>query len=384
MKFAALSLLLVCLAWAFPCWGSEIVIIGVDEDTELYDPRQMEEGPDGNIYVYDRRTAFISVFSANGKHLRSMGGKGQGPGEIQRPDGVSFNFTYDKKQLYFCEFFGGHRWITFMELSGKFHRVIKLKMTKNYAISRSVPLKNGSFLAQAAFLCETGKTGDYYLYRCPTALIILNNQGETVSEILRTSTVERISLRRDGADLGIPFVPVFQWALLEGNAIAFTDGLGNALRVYSLDGKKTGDIKTPLPDPRPVTDRDMEKWRKNLEENFRDKSWFARFGGVVREYKTSIYDKKPNTRELSSTPDNHLLLLEAAPPGARRNKYWLLDKNGKTVTGIDVPGYNLRITRHFVFLIALDEEGEPMLRVMKRKENESESRSLQRFENLSS
>jgi hypothetical protein len=379
VKIAALSLIMLCLLWSFPCLGNEFLVIGDKEDTEIYDPVQVAEGPVGNIYLYDRRTAFISVFSVDGKLLKKMGGKGQGPGEIQRADGVSFNFTYDKKMLYFSEFFGGHRWITLMELSGKFHNVIKLKMTKNYAISRSIPLKNGGFLAQAAFPCETGKKDDYFLYRCPTALIIINKEGETVSEILRTMEVERISLRRDGADLGIPFVPVFQWGLLEEKAIVFTDGQSNVLTIYDLNGKKTGEIKTPLPEPQPVTDQDLENWRRNLEENFRDKSWLARFGGVIRKYKKSIYDKKPNIRDLSITPDNHLLIGESGSPADGLNTYWLLDTKGNTITRVDVDGYDLRITRHFVFLIVTDEEENPMLRLMKRKEKESEKASLLRF-----
>lgn len=379
MKIAVLFLITICVTVAYPGYGNESFFIGDKEGDEIYAPVQVEEGPDGNIYIYDRRTAFISVFSANGKLLRKMGGKGQGPGEIQRADGVYFNFTYDKKMLYFSEFFGGHRWITFMELSGKFHKVIKLKMIKNYAISTSMPLKDGSFLAQTAFPCETGKKGDYFLYRCTTAIVIIDKEGELINEILRTNDVERISLRSDGADLGIPFVPVFQWVLLEEKSIVFTDGQSKVLKIYDLNGKKTGEIKTPLPEPQKVTDQDLEKWKKNLVENFRDKAWFARFGGVIKKYKKSIYDRKPNISHLSLTPDNHLLIGESGSPGESMGKYWLLDTKGNTLVRVEVEGYGLTITKHFVFLGVTDEEENPLLRVMKRKEKESEKESLLRF-----
>jgi hypothetical protein len=360
------------------CPGSEFFFIGDKQGDEIYAPVQVEEGPDGNIYIYDRRTAFISVFSPEGKFLRKMGGKGQGPGEIQRADGMHFNFTYDKKMLYFTEFFGGHRWITFMELTGKFHNALKLKMTGNYAISISIPLKDGSFLAQAAFPCETGKKGDYFLYRCPTAIVTINNRGELINEILRTNNVERISLRSDGADLGIPFVPVFQWALLNEKSIVFTDGQSHVLKRYDLKGKKTGEIKTLLPEPRKVTDRDLETWKKSLEENFRDKGWFARFGGVIKKYKKSIYDRKPNIGHLALTPDNHLLIRESSSPGDTVSKYRLLDTTGNTIIRIEVEGYGLKITPHFVFLVVSDEEENPLIRVMKRNEKESEKESFLR------
>jgi hypothetical protein len=379
VKIVVLSFITICLMGTYLYPASESFFIGDDEGDKIYAPVQVEEGPDGNIYIYDRRTAFISVFSADGKLLRRMGGKGQGPGEIQRADGVYFNFTYDKKMLYFSEFFAGHRWITFMELSGKFHKVLKLKMTKNYAILTSIPMKDGSFLAQAAFPCETGKKVDYFLYRCPNAIVIINKEGELITEILRTNDVERISLRSDGADLGIPFVPVFQWVLLEEKSIVFTDGQSKVLKIYDLNGKKTGEIKTPLPEPQKVTDQDLEKWKKNLVENFRDKGWFARFGGVIKKYKKSIYDRKPNIGDLSLTPDNHLIIGESGSPGESLGKYWLQDTKGNTLASVEVEGYGLTITKHFVFLVVTDEEENPLLRVMKRKEKESEKKSLLRF-----
>jgi hypothetical protein len=376
VKIAVLFLITICLTGTCLCPGSDFFFIGDKKGDEIYAPGQVEEGPGGNIYIYDYQTVFINVFSPEGRFLRKMGGKGQGPGEIQRADGVYFNFTYDKKMLYFSEFFGGHRWITFMELSGKFHNVLKLKMTKNYAISTSMPLKDGSFLAQAAFRCETGKKGDYFLYRCPTAIVIIDKEGELITEILRTNDVERISLRSDGADLGIPFVPVFQWVLLEEKSIVFTDGQSKVLKIYDLNGKRVGEIKTSLPGPQKVTDRDLEIWRKHRIENFRDKGWFARFGGVIKKYKKSIYDRKPNIGAVSLTPDNHLLIGESRPIGESMGKYRLLDTRGNTLARVEVEGYGLTITKHFVFLVVTDEEENPLLQVMKRRKNKSEKESL--------
>jgi hypothetical protein len=209
MKTIILVLLILFLFW--PCGAKEYFVLGEPEgDGEILSPTEVKEGPDGNIYVYDLRVAFIKVFSPQGNFLRKMGGKGQGPVEIQRTDLVSFNFTYDGKLLYFTEYFRGHRWITFMELSGKFHHVLKLKMKQNYAILNSIQLKDGSFLANVNFLCKSQGKKDYYISRCPSALMIISPSGEIVSEILRTNHVERISLLLYGGDLPIPHTPLFQ------------------------------------------------------------------------------------------------------------------------------------------------------------------------------
>ena len=131
--------------------GQEPIVIGkIGDEGELVYPSQAEEGPDGNIYVYDMVDAYIKVYSPEGKYLRRIGGEGQGPGEIKRAEGVRFGFT-PEGMLYFTEFINGHRWITLMKLSGELHKTIKLQISEVFGISRSYPLEGGGFLVQLAF-----------------------------------------------------------------------------------------------------------------------------------------------------------------------------------------------------------------------------------------
>jgi outer membrane protein assembly factor BamB len=44
---------------------------------------------EGNIYVLDTKEACVKVFDKNGKRIRTFGEKGQGPGEMQVPVGLS-------------------------------------------------------------------------------------------------------------------------------------------------------------------------------------------------------------------------------------------------------------------------------------------------------
>jgi hypothetical protein len=67
-----------------------------------------------------------------------MGGEGQGPGEIQRRDGVSFGFTSEGK-LFFTEYFRGRPWITLMEL------------TESFGVPDAVSLPEGGFIAEFHF-----------------------------------------------------------------------------------------------------------------------------------------------------------------------------------------------------------------------------------------
>lgn len=373
MKTIILVLFTLFLIW--PCGAKEYFVLGEQEgEGEILHPTQVEEGPDGNIYVYDRMSVFIKVFSSQGKYLRKMGGKGQGPGEIQRPGGMSFNFTYDNKMLYFTEFFGGHRWITFMELSGKFHHVIKLKMNKIYGILSSIPLEDGNFLAEISFLAPPEAKKDYYLYRYPTALVKINPKGEIVSEILRTNHVEGISIISDGGTLRIPHAPSFIWVLLKNNSIIFTEGLTQVFKVYDMKGKITGQIKTPLPAPQPVTAADLDNWRQDIKSRVRDKSWFNEFGKVIYKYKESIHQKKTNLDNVSLTPDNNLLIVGIENPQKKSRPYWLITLEGNTIKNVEIadPINYLTISTHFIFAWFTDEDDNPLVLCIKRKGTEAE------------
>lgn len=112
MKRIGFGLVFSLLISALVLSAQEVIRLGkVGTESELAYPRQVAEGPDGNIYAYDQADAFIKVYSPGGEFVRKIGGKGQGPGEIQRPDGVTFGFAIDG-HLFFTEFFGGHPWIT--------------------------------------------------------------------------------------------------------------------------------------------------------------------------------------------------------------------------------------------------------------------------------
>jgi hypothetical protein len=379
-------LILITLVLIWPCGAKEYFVLGEQEgDGEVLYPTQVKVGPDGNIYVYDRMSVFIKVFSSEGNFLRKMGGKGQGPGEIQRADGLSFNFTYDDKMLYFTEFFGGHRWITFMNLSGKFHHVIKLKMDKIYGILSSIPLKDGNFLAEVSFLSPPEAKKDYYLRRTPIALVKINPKGEIVSEVLRTNHVGLISIISDGGTLGIPHTPSFIWVLLKNNSIIFTEGLNDVFKIYDMKGKITGEIKTPVPAPQPVTPADLDNWRQELKSRVRDKSWFNEFGKVIYKYKESIHRKKPNIDGVSLTPNNNLLIIGVKNPGKQTRPYWLIDQEGNTVKNVEIadPINYLTISTHFIFAWSTDEDDNPLVLCIKRKGTETEDLDrLTRLDNL--
>ena len=368
--------LLICFSLIFylnlyPSSEKKYFILGKEEGNGLLIiPVHVKEGPDGNIYVYDRYDAFIKAYSQEGKYLRRIGGKGQGPGEIQRADFANFGFTHDGK-LYFTEFFGGHKWITLMEMSGEFHKAFHLEIKEIFGISNSSPLKDGGYLVELWLGSRPEKKKDYFLYRYPQALVRVDSKGKVVSEIIKTDYFKTISSVGRGADQWLPFIPIFAWIPFKEDSIIFSDGLSRNLKVHDHKGRLVHEIKTTLLEPEKVKGKDLDEWKKMTKETFPDKSWFNRFGGVIEKYKKSIYDKKPNLSGISSTPDGNILVSGIWSEGEKTN-YWLLDENGKTLAQISLDSVMLRISKHFILLRTTDEEGNYLNICLKRRGTEKE------------
>ena len=51
--------------------------------------RDVDVDVEENIYVLDSGETHIKVFNKNGEYVRTIGKKGQGPGEMQRPGSIS-------------------------------------------------------------------------------------------------------------------------------------------------------------------------------------------------------------------------------------------------------------------------------------------------------
>jgi iron(III) transport system ATP-binding protein len=86
---------------------------------ELSSPVGISEDPEGNLYVceygpQDR----VQQFTSDGKFIRSIGNSGTGPGQFQRPSGVTLN----NKKLYVVDAVNNR--IQLFEESGKFIKSI--------------------------------------------------------------------------------------------------------------------------------------------------------------------------------------------------------------------------------------------------------------------
>jgi hypothetical protein len=352
--------------------AENIITLGqAGTEGELAFPRQVAEGPEGNIYVYDQGDAFIKVYSPQGNFLRKIGGKGQGPGEIQRAEGTTFGFTADGK-LFFTEFLGGHPWITVVKLDGELDRVIKPQIKEFFGISRAVSLSGGNFLAEFAFLGKPEKEKDYFYHRSLREISFLDGEGRILSPIKQTNRITRISYVHDGADSPIPFTPMFLWCPFDEKSVLFSEGLDAKIQVVDFSGRLVREIETSLPEPEKVTNKDLDEWRKQRREMIqsRDPDWWARFGKVIEKYKKSIYTHKPIIWEINKTPQGRFLIASRIERDSPRRGYWLMDKDGKQLLKVETAAWIMGISPSFVFFGQVDEDGIPSIKALIRRGSE--------------
>jgi hypothetical protein len=347
--------------------AQDIVVLGAPGmEGELVHPRHIQEGPDGNIYVYDEVDAYIKVYSPQGKFLRKMGGEGQGPGEIMRRTDFFFSFTRDGR-LFFAEFFRGHRWITLMKLSGELDRILKIDLPQSFGIGRAAALADGGFLAEFHFSSEPEKQKDYYLWKSPISVRLVDKEGRMGAEVIKTNYYSRISYIPDGGDSGIPYSPYLHWCLFKDQTLLCADGTGSKIEVYDLRGKLVKAIETQLPEPEKVKDRDLDQWREERKRQVRERNpdWYNRFGSVIEKYTSSIYKVKPMMDGLSVTPAGNILVAGAWDPETSSRTYWLVDEAGKTTARIEIAAA-IELTKSFIFVVRTDEESNMQVRCLKR------------------
>jgi hypothetical protein len=352
----------------FASQGPEDLRIGTDE---LAMPQSFLEGPDRNIYVYDLGNVCIKVFSPNGRWIRNIGRPGQGPGEIQRAEGVRFGFVGDR--LFLTEYFGGHPWISFFSLHGELVSTLRIDIPRQFGVTEAVPLPNGEFLLGIDFPGDIEKRRDFYLYKTPHTIARLGRDGHLVNVVLEEDRFNRISLSPSGADVELPFLPWRSWTLLRGRII-YCDGLSVDWPIYDLSGKKTGSLATELPAPEKVTKSDLSKWRLEFREMMSQKastwSWYQRFGGVTDKYTKSIYPNKPIIRSIRRTPEGNILVSGLWDETNRDSRYWLLSENGKILAQIKSPIRRLSIGPTLI-LYSLEDENEIEHVSIRRLESES-------------
>ena len=190
------------------------------------------------IYVMDQGGSQVKVFDKNGTFLRSIGKRGQGPGELQNPNEI---FLTDNNQLVFEDFIRG---LNFYSLEGKFIR--SLSTAKIFPIR--VLVNSKGYILALINIAEPSKNGkeiklfDAYLNFLKTIVTIPESDSQDFN----------------------PFRPGIHWALAKYDNLVVGYLEDYELQIFNSDGELIKKINRKY-DPVKITSEEIEEMKRRIK-----------------------------------------------------------------------------------------------------------------------
>lgn len=115
----------------------EDLFIGIEEGNENYMfnyPVDIDSDSLGNIYVLDWGDSTIRKYDSHGLHIKNIGRKGEGPGELQSPRYLCIS---DQGNIYVDK---GRNQIEIFDLSGEYQRTLKFINKDQFSVNKNEEL----------------------------------------------------------------------------------------------------------------------------------------------------------------------------------------------------------------------------------------------------
>lgn len=221
---------------------------------------QLDEA--GRVYVLDQATRDVRVFTPDGRHLRTLGRSGSGPGELRNPIGLAWA---PDGRLWVVD--PGNARYTVYDTSGAFVRTVP-RRSRDVVVPWPGRFDVSGRLYDVAAVHGRGFP-ETVLLRYDPALA----RADTLA--LPPDRAERITHAARGArhTVPLPFSPRPLWALTAAGRVWSANGSGYALALHEPGGdtlRRLVRVSWPVP----VTGRDREAALAELE-------WFTRMGGRI-------------------------------------------------------------------------------------------------------
>jgi hypothetical protein len=213
----------------------------------------------GNLYVVDRDNARVQVFGPDGRFLRQIGQKGQGPGELGLPLGVTI--LADGRVAVFDIANGA---VSVFSQTGQYETLAR--PDPQFSGVRGLDFwsspKGGVFLQGGNIRLPGPGTPPEVLDSVPVLLVPIG--GGPTRAIVQVPAAKPTLNSSGGANnvqirMTPPpeFSPVVTWAPLPDGGLAVSHGKDYEIHVVRPDGKVAWTLKRPMA-ARRTTDRDRE------------------------------------------------------------------------------------------------------------------------------
>jgi hypothetical protein len=211
----------------------ELALGGADEREEYMfsEIRQIDVDENERMYVLDWQADHIKVFDKNGEYLLTIGSRGQGPGELDRPSMISIK----KNELMVTE----SRRLSFFSLDGKFLNHV---LTKDMRPARARIGSQGHIIVEESIFDPENPR-----YQ----LKVIDNDMNLISEIASSPTF-------DPQKPFNPFMSYTYWLINKDENIVYGFQADYELKIYDQGGTLLKKVKKEY-DPVEITEEEKEE-----------------------------------------------------------------------------------------------------------------------------
>jgi len=213
---------------------------GAQEQYLISEIRQIVVDDQGNIYILDRKASDIKVFDGSGKFVRTIGRKGQGPGELSSPTSISIN----RKKNELCVIQVTRR-ISFFSLDGTFLR--NLSTATTWALLGGVDSAGNIVITEGIV---TPPNPAYAVKKFDGDMKLLAELARTPANTPRTFDA---------------FFPALRWTLDDEDDVIYGYPKTYELQIFNAQNKLVRKIEKDY-DPVKVTEAEVAEGMKEVVE----------------------------------------------------------------------------------------------------------------------
>jgi hypothetical protein len=291
----------------------------------------------GDIVVADAGTQELRFYDQEGRHLRSAGGEGGGPGEFRTLSWISRSgpdsiVALDVRQ----------RRISYFDISGRFDRSVRLEPSPELPFPEPV-----GFFADGSLLVTKGTMS--LSARPPTrverpeeAVYRYRPDGMTV-EVLGSFPWYEVSIAPSrtvrGEEIYNRSLRTFGRATVfavSGDRFYVADNASYEIRMYSFDGK-LGMIIRRDHEPVPVTEADIRALRDSIVARYTDADARRRVEQGLREKPAPPATFPAYAPEIRVCADGNLWVREYTRPGEHGARWSVFSPRGLWIASAEIP-----------------------------------------------
>jgi hypothetical protein len=305
---------------------------GESPDQDFSDISAVAVRPDGSIFVLDAKESLVKSFDATGKFLFSFGKKGQGPGEMNLPAGISIS---PENELIIED--AGNRRLAFFDLRGKFLR--HLSAGTALGLSGILMDARGRIVARSVGMGEGGKivleVKIYDKDLKPVRTLVSVDFGSPLQK--KINPFEGLSTL---------------YALDSGGSLYLGARKGYQIRVIDLDGKVLRTIERDF-DPVPIKKEDIEEKMKGAPA----------VGSVNMKDLIAIPDVYPPYANFIVCEDGRLIVRTFERGPEKAEVYWdVFDAEGRYVSRVPLKTELLLMRGGKAYGVEENEDGYKLLK----------------------